>query len=233
MDAALAFQRDIRKLKSKFAGIKSVNTKIAAQYNVSRHTVQKTLKLLELDDDVQYMVRAGTLPQTLALEVNKVKKESQKNLADKILREALTRDKVRLLVERINSGGVRLEKPTINESVIIDPNVQSFVEGIEETFGISINPNSSEENLEVVVKMWDRDIIKDLLLAPKFLDSDVKFNINIPGPEHELTRAIELNLSCEKSTDFNQLLGIVCNGFEMVKKVREMRANNKLNQKQK
>jgi len=227
MEAAELLHRELGALKSRYPGAKKLTSRMAERYKVSRTKIVKTIKFLQLDEDVQCMLKAGNLSASSAELISQVAKVSQKKLANKIFLESLPRSQVRIVVDRINSEGLKLDKPVVGKIEKIDPDVLNLVEGIEDTFGVTIESKSTEADLSVVVKMWDKDIVKDLLIVPKSLNSQVQIDINILGPQHELTRAIEMNLSCAKSTDFNVLLGIVCDGFEMVKRVREMRSKRK------
>ncbi len=85
---------------------------LSGELQVSQGAISKSLSLLTLPDDLQVQVDQGILPATTAYEVAKVEdRAAQRDVAQRIVAEKLTRDAATAVVRELSARPVQTREP--------------------------------------------------------------------------------------------------------------------------
>lgn len=136
---------EIEKIRNKKNDKRSPVAKVAQKYGLDRSTIQNTIKLLELDIQIQNMVSSGDLAQRNALAILKAPKQLQLKLAEEAVLKGWNRDSIQ---KRINSSVTPIEQliNQKNEKSEKDPNIIKSLDMISEKLKNPIKMLLNEEN---------------------------------------------------------------------------------------
>jgi hypothetical protein len=154
-------------------------TALANKLKIPKSSLSRKLKLLDLDDDVQYLIASNLLQPSFAETLFQVKPSKRHDFAKKIINEGMSIRRAKKLVLETTSEMApgKLTDHAVNVSV----DSKRLIEEWEQVYGILIKFHTDSNASCFEIQTWDDAFIKDLLLLPDLWASDKRFVVDTPS----------------------------------------------------